>query len=98
MILRTLAITSLALFVVAAPAQAKGKKGKKGGASSKVLSHLDKDHNGTIDGAEATKAQAIYAALYALDTNHDGQLSESELAAAKIQAGGKKGGKKKKTQ
>ena len=96
MILRTLAITSLALFVIAAPAQAgKGKAGKKGG-SSRVLARLDRDHNGTIDGAEAAKAQALYGALYALDTNHDGQLSESELAAAKIQAGGK-GGKKKKS-
>ncbi len=96
MILRTLAITSLALFVVAAPAQAgKGKKGKKGATSGRVLAHFDRDHNGMIDGAEVAKVQAVYAALAALDTDKNGQLSDAEVAAAKIPAGGK-GGKKKK--
>jgi len=95
MILRTLALTSLALFVIAAPAQAGG--GKKGEASARVLAHFDKDHNGVIDGAEVARVQAVYAALYALDTDHDGKLSETELAAAKIPTG-RKGGKKKATQ
>jgi hypothetical protein len=92
------ALASIALLGVSAPAFAGKGKGKKGaGNPARVLAHFDKDHNGVIDGKEATKAQAVYAALYALDTNHDGQLSESELAAAKIPTGdAAKGGKKKK--
>jgi hypothetical protein len=98
MILRLLTFTSLALFVIAAPAQAaKGNKGKKGAHAGRVLARFDRDHNGTIDGAEVAHVQAVYAALAALDTDKNGVLSESEIAAAKIPAGGK-GGKKKKTQ
>ena len=93
-----IALASIALLSISAPAHAGKGKGKKGGGDpARVLGHLDKDHNGAIDGKEATKAQAIYAALYALDTDHNGQLSESELAAAKIPTGdAAKGGKKKK--
>ena len=97
MILRLLTLTSLALFVIAAPAQAaKGNKGKKGANSGRVLARFDRDHNGVIDGEEVAHIQAVHAALVALDTDHNGQLSESEIAAAKIPAGGK--GAKKKTQ
>lgn len=96
--IRILAFASLALFVIAVPAQAaKGTKGKKGARPGRVLARFDRDHNGKIDGKEATRVQAAYAALAKLDTDHNGELSESELAAAKIPAGGK-GGKKKKTQ
>lgn len=97
MTIRLLTIASLALFIAAAPAQA-GGKGKKGAGSARVLQHIDRDHNGVIDGKEATRATAMYAALYALDTNHDGQLSSEELAAAKIPTDTKGKGKKKKTQ
>ena len=95
MILRILTLTSLALFVIAAPAQAgKGNKGQKGGHSARVLAHFDKDHNGVIDGQEVAHIQAVYAALAVLDTDKNGELSESEVTAAKIPVGGK-GGKKK---
>ena len=96
--IRILAFTSLAFFVIAVPAQAaKGTKGKKGARPGRVLARFDQDHNGKLDGQEATRVQAAYAALTKLDTDHNGELSESELAAAKIPARGK-GGKKKKTQ
>ena len=92
MTIRLLSVVALALFGIAAPAHAgKAKKGAKGG---RALAALDKDHNGAIDGKEATRAQAVYAALAALDSDHNGQLSDSEIAAAKVVAG--KGGKKKK--
>jgi hypothetical protein len=38
----------------------------------------------------------MYTALYALDTDHNGQLSDSEIAAATFPPGGpRKGGKKR---
>lgn len=92
--IRLLALASLALFVVVAPAQAaKGAKGKKGANPGRVLARFDRDHNGTIDGQEVAHVQAVYAALATLDTDHNGQLSDSEIAAAKIPAA--KGGEKK---
>lgn len=94
MIIRTLTIISLAFCIAAVPAQAaKAGKGKKGAKSGRVLVRFDRDHNGTIDGAEVARVQAAYTALAALDTDKNGELSETELAAAKVPAG--KGGKKK---
>ena len=96
MILRLLTLASLALLIAAAPAQAaKADKGKKGGA--RVLARFDRDHNGTIDGQESVRLQASFAALTALDIDSNGQLSDTEIAAAKIPMS-KKGGKKKKTE
>lgn len=95
MILRLIALASLALFLTPATTEAaKGNKGKKGG--SRMLSRFDRNQNGTIDGQEVARVQAAYAALAALDADKNGVLSESELAAAKVPAGGRRG--KKKTQ
>jgi Ca2+-binding EF-hand superfamily protein len=94
MILRHLAIAFLALCVIAVPVQAaKAGKGRKGAKSGRILNRFDRDHNGAIDGAEVAHVQAAYAGLAALDTDKNGELSESELAAAKIPTG--KGAKKK---
>lgn len=91
-----IALASVALLFVAAPAQA-GKGKKKGGAqNARVLAHLDHDHNGTIDGKEVARVQGMFAALAELDTDHNGQLSESEIAAAKVPTGDAAKGKKKK--
>jgi EF hand len=89
--IRILAITSLALFVIAAPAQAaKGTKGKRGANPGRILSRFDRDKSGAIDGAEVAHVQTAFTALATLDTDKDGKLSESEVAAAKIEAGRKK--------
>lgn len=79
------ALASLALIGFATPAHA-AKKRKKGAQGERVLAHLDRDHSGAIDGKEARRVQTMFAALSALDTDKDGQLSESELMAAKIPA------------
>ena len=86
---------ALTAWAVQAPAQAaKGTKGAKGGAKSgRLLARFDRDHNGTIDGQEVERLQAVYDSLAALDIDHNGKLSESEISAAKIPVG-KKGGKK----
>lgn len=98
MITRLLVLSSIALFGITAPAHAgKGKKGKKGPDAGVVLARFDRDNNGKIDGKEATRLAGLYAALATLDTDKDGKLSESELAAAKIDSSAAaKGGKKKK--
>lgn len=95
MIIRLLTVASLAFALAAAPAEAAkpGKKGTKGANSGRLLSRFDRDHNGTIDGQEVARVQAVFGALAALDTNKDGQLSESELASVKIPEGRKGAGK-----
>jgi hypothetical protein len=97
--LLTLVTVATALFL-AAPAEAGGKKAGKGAANGgRFLSRFDRNQDGKLDGQEAVRLQAIYTSLYALDTDHNGQLSDAEIAAAKIPAGGaKKGGGKKQPQ
>jgi hypothetical protein len=89
---RILALSLGLLVALVLPAHAgagkKGAKGSKGGAS--VLARLDRNHDGSFDSAESERVIALYAALSALDTDHDGKLSESEVAAAKVPAGRKK--------
>ncbi len=98
MILRILSLSALALALVTTSAfAAKGTKGNKANAqSARLLARFDTNSNGVIDADELPRLQAMYAALYALDTNHDGQISESEAAAAKIpvRKGGGRAGKK----
>jgi hypothetical protein len=96
MILRTLSVALLGLAIIAAPAQAaKADKGKKGG---RILTRFDRDSNGAIEGAEVARVQAAYAHLATLDTNKDGDLSASELAAAEVPVGKRGNGGKKKSQ
>lgn len=95
MILRLLAFATIAIFTFNSPAiAAKGAKGQKGGGGKgRILMRFDRDHNGVIEGQEATRLQAAYASLAALDTDKNGQLSEAEIAAAKVPVGKKAAGK-----
>ena len=91
--LSILTIVALGILITA-PAQAGGgKKKNKGGAD--VLATYDKNANGKIDGEEVDALKKDFAAgkpeVKALDTNHDGTLSDEEIAAV----GGKKHKKKK---
>lgn len=96
MIKRSFTLAIVALFALSAPAFAGAKK-KKGAGGGRVLAHFDRNHDGSIDAKEGQRMIATYSALAALDTDHNGTLSESEVAAAKIPMGGKKGAKKKAT-
>lgn len=83
MILRILAVASLALAVTAAPMYAaKPGKERKGDKPGRVLSRFDRDRNGVIDGTEIASVQAAYKQLRATDNN--GELSEAEIAAAEV--------------
>jgi hypothetical protein len=97
MIIRLLTVGSLAFALAAVPAEAakpgKERKGGKGAGVGRMLNRFDRDHNGTINGEEVARVQAIFASFTALDTDKNGQLSESELASVKIPEG-RRGGKK----
>ena len=92
----------LLTVVLATPAfAAKGanKEEKKAArqTNKSVLATYDKNSNGVIDGDEVEalrKAFETDASLKALDTNKDGKLDDTEIAAVKA-AGGKGAGKKK---
>ena len=76
-------------------AKADGKKAKKLAA---LIAKYDKDGNGVIDGDERDALRKDFAAnptgeLAEFDTDHDGKLSDEEIAAIKMPAaGGKKKG------
>ena len=87
-------LTIIAISVaITTSAEAKGKKGKKGGAD--ILATYDKNGNGKIDGEEVDALKKDFAAgkpeVKVLDTNGDGILSDEEIAAV----GGKHKKKKK---
>lgn len=92
------ALVLTAIFALPSPALAGGgKKGKKGNAATgRILSRFDRNHDGSLDSQEAERLKTAYSALAALDTDHDGKLSDTEVAAAKVPAAGAKKGAKKK--
>jgi hypothetical protein len=67
-----------------APAEAGGKKNRAG--AGRVLGRFDRNQDSKIDGTEADRLRTLYSTLAALDTDHDGQLSDSEISAAKVVA------------
>jgi hypothetical protein len=89
----TLAIASLFTFLL--PADALAAKGDKKAVKRQgsALAKFDKNGDGSIDGKEANALRKHYEPLAALDTDHDGKLSDSEISAAKVGKG--KGGAKK---
>ena len=99
---RVLFFTVIAVTLVTAAAPAEAKKGiKKGGNMELVngprfLGRFDADHNGQLQSAEAQRLREVYQIIKKLDTDGDGQLSDSEIQAAKLAPpeSGKHGGKK----
>ncbi len=85
MITRTLplALVLIALLGAAVPSYAGGGR-KRGAAGARVLGRFDRNKDSKIDGEEAERLRSVYSAMAALDTNHDGQLSDSEISAAKV--------------
>lgn len=93
--------TCLIAFAAPTPLHA-GKGGKKVDAVEKaarpgmLLKKYDADKNGTIEGTEAEALRKAFDAdktgpLKKLDTNNDGTLDDSEIAAIKARQGKGKG-------
>ena len=87
------------LLVTSLPAEAAKEKkaGKKGqNPSARSMNRFDRNHDGSLDSKEAEGVRNTYDAIKKLDTNADGQLSDSEISAAKVtqRKPGKRGKKK----
>ncbi len=96
---RLLAFLSLGLAFTL-PSTAHAGKGKGGGGEDgempahRIFKRFDTNGNGVIDpGAESDALRAAFAKnpkLKYLDTNNDGKLDDSEIAAIKAKHGHKK--------
>jgi hypothetical protein len=91
-------VTGLALAFLATPLAeaAKGARKEKRAerAAAMMLGRFDRDGSGTLDQKESGHVRSLYGALKNLDTDKNGELSDSEIAAAKIEKGKHKAGKK----
>jgi hypothetical protein len=97
--------TAIALgLLTASTAEAakKNRAGKRGErAAAMMLGRFDRDGSGTLEQKESERVRQIFTALKKLDTDNNGELSDSEIAATKIEkrqrkAGGKRKGAKAK--
>lgn len=61
-------------------------------AGKRMLSRFDTNRDGSLDTNEAQRVRTAYKALKDLDTDKNGELSDSEITVAKIpQRKGKRG-------
>src|ERR1044071_8068573 len=83
-------------FAALGPAEsAKDKARKRGGTPEQFLSRFDRNSDQKLDASESERVRQTFEMLKKLDTDKDGSLSDSELAAAKV---AQKRVRKKKTQ
>ncbi len=96
------AAAGFASLLLALDARAAAASGPK----AKIFAEFDKNKNGVIDGDEIAAVRKAYAAdpkgpFARYDTDHDGKLSDAEIAEIKPPGakkdGEKKGGGKKKS-
>ncbi len=92
---RLLLATAFAVGItLAAPTPAHAAKPGKAGkgeqrVAARMLARFDRNDDQTLDATEAERVRNAFETLKALDKDNDGQLSDSEISAAKI---GKKAG------
>lgn len=80
-----LAIGSALLFTAIPNADAAKKPGKgERRGEGRLLSRFDRDHNGTLDTQESDRVRKAFNALKNLDTDKNGDLSDTEISAAKL--------------
>lgn len=63
---------------------AAGERKRGHAMNGRMLNRFDRDRNGKIEGQEAERLRRVFASLATLDTDRDGTLSDSEVAAAKL--------------
>ena len=71
----------------------KGKRGERNAAA--MLGRFDRDSSGALEGKESERVRKLYSALKELDTDKNGELTDSEITATKIQKPKRKAGKRK---
>ena len=91
-----LALVAIALTAVftAAPAEAakKNKPRRDGHANAgRILSRFDRNNDGSLDQRESEHVRRFFGAVKSLDADKNGELSDSEITAAKIEKREKKG-------
>jgi hypothetical protein len=83
--------------MLATPAEAAKAEKREGRMAARMLGRFDANKDGSLDATESERVRKAFAALKGLDTDKNGELSDSEIGAAKVVT--RKGkGKRKKTQ
>lgn len=90
-----LVVLGLALASASPVHAAKVSKSEKAGkrAANRTFSRFDANGDGSLDSAEAQRVRRVYNTIKDLDTDKNGELSDSEIAAAKIEKNAKRKGK-----
>jgi hypothetical protein len=88
----TLAIIAFTDSAEAAKPNKTDKSEKR--AAARMLGRFDANHDGSLDTTEAQRVRKAFEALKNLDTDKNGELSDSEISAAKIAKRRAKGAKR----
>lgn len=91
--LAALAVLGLTTLPIEAAKPGKAERAEKR-AAARMLGRFDRDRSGSIDTSEAQRVRMAFAALKNLDTDKNGELSDSEITSAKVAKRRGKGGKK----
>jgi hypothetical protein len=82
-------VAALTLAFAATPNAEAAKGAKKERRAERqaamMLGRFDRDGSGTLDQKEGERAKHLFNALKQLDTDKNGELSDSEIAAAKVE-------------
>ena len=92
-------VTAITLAFAATPSAEAAKGGRKGKRAERqaamMLGRFDRDGSGTLDQKEGERVKGLFNALKQLDADKNGELSDSEIAAAKVEKPKRRGGKGK---
>jgi hypothetical protein len=88
----TLAIIGFTSSAEAAKPNKTDKSEKR--AAGRMLGRFDANHDGSLDATEAQRVRMAFEALKNLDTDKNGELSDSEITAAKVPQRRAKGAKR----
>jgi len=78
----TVGIIACAISAEAAKPNKADRAGKN--PAARMLGRFDANHDGSLDTTEAQRVRKAFEALKNLDTDKNGELSDSEIAAAKV--------------
>jgi hypothetical protein len=91
-----LLVAAVGGMMFATPAEAaKGEK-RQGRMAGRMLGRFDANKDGSLDSKESERVRKAFTVLKNLDTDKNGELSDSEIGAAKVTS--RKGKRTRKTQ